>query len=274
MPKYLLILIAFLSGNYVAHAQDLSQDSLAPKPVQTTFFTSEPTLAAADPIELKRLEKNKRNRVFVKSLYVSAPLIAVGVYATLSSKVINKYEIKEERDEHFNRFHTHIDDYLALAPVAVVYGLTALGIKGKHDVWNQTGLFIKSELIMEAMVYPIKRWSHVVRPDGSDNLSFPSGHTAQAFLSAEFLRKEYGSKHPWIAVSGYVMATGVGAMRMLNNKHWLPDVLAGAGIGILSVNLAYLTHQNKWPFWKKKMNVMPTYSGNSVGLYMNYQLGK
>ena len=48
---------------------------------------------------------------------------------------------------------------------------------------------------------------------------------------------------------------------MLNNKHWLPDVLAGAGIGILSVNLADLTHQNKWPFWKKKMNVMPTYSG-------------
>jgi membrane-associated phospholipid phosphatase len=37
----------------------------------------------------------------------------------------------------------------------------------------------------------------------------------------------------------YTIATGVGVMRVLNNKHWASDVLAGAGFGILSTELTY-----------------------------------
>ena len=45
---------------------------------------------------------------------------------------------------------------------------------------------------------------------------------------------------PWISVGGYVVATTVGVSRILNNRHWISDVLAGAGIGILSVEFGYL----------------------------------
>lgn len=35
------------------------------------------------------------------------------------------------------------------------------------------------------------------------------------------------------------MATATGIMRVLNNRHWVSDVLSGAGIGILSGEIAY-----------------------------------
>ena len=69
--------------------------------------------------------------------------------------------------------------------------------------------------------------------------SFPSGHTFTAFTGAEILRREYGEEYPWIAVAGYAVAVTVAAMRVYNNRHWLGDVCAGAGLGILSVTLAY-----------------------------------
>ena len=78
-----------------------------------------------------------------------------------------------------------------------------------------------------------------MRPDGSDNHSFPSGHTATAFMTATMLNKEYGYKSPWIGVGAYSVATATGLMRMANNKHWLSDVLVGAGIGIMATEFGY-----------------------------------
>lgn len=78
-----------------------------------------------------------------------------------------------------------------------------------------------------------------MRPDGSNDHSFPSGHTATAFMTATMLTKEYGHKSPWIGIGVYLMATATGLMRMANNKHWLSDVLTGAGIGILSTEMGY-----------------------------------
>lgn len=77
-------------------------------------------------------------------------------------------------------------------------------------------------------------------------MSFPSGHTADAFVAAAILHQEFKKISPWIGISGYAVAATVGVCRMLNNKHWQSDVLTGAGIGILSVHLAYLTHLNRF----------------------------
>ena len=60
-------------------------------------------------------------------------------------------------------------------------------------------------------------------------------------MGAEILRREFGKEYPWIAVAGYAVATLVGLMRISNNRHWAGDVLAGAGLGILSVSLVYWT---------------------------------
>ena len=57
---------------------------------------------------------------------------------------------------------------------------------------------------------------------------------------------EYGEQHKWVPYAAYGVATTVGVMRMANNKHYISDVLFGAGLGILSMKAAYWTHQYKW----------------------------
>ncbi|HAO64286.1 MAG TPA: phosphatidic acid phosphatase, partial [Porphyromonadaceae bacterium] len=61
-----------------------------------------------------------------------------------------------------------------------------------------------------------------------------------AFVAATILHKEYGmTRSPWFSVGGYALATATGVMRVLNNRHWISDVMAGAGIGIISTELGY-----------------------------------
>ena len=92
---------------------------------------------------------------------------------------------------------------------------------------------------MGTIVLTMKSLAGVLRPDGSDFLSFPSGHTATAFTAATLLYKEYGFKTPLAGIATFLPAVVTGFTRQLNNRHWLSDVLAGAIIGIMMVELAY-----------------------------------
>ncbi|GET33881.1 hypothetical protein PbJCM13498_27440 [Prolixibacter bellariivorans] len=204
---------------------------------------------------LQQESGNKTCPVFVRKAILPAGLIAAGLItmAVPSHTALSKYTIHETMHGWNPDFHTTADNYLQFAPAVVTLGLGAAGVKGRNDLLNQSLILAKAELLMSMVVYGIKHVSRVERPYGGVFTSFPSGHTAQAFLSATFLAKEYGHISPWISVGGYVTATGVGVLRMMNNKHWISDVLAGAGIGILSVEFVYLTHQHRWG---KKSNLV------------------
>jgi membrane-associated phospholipid phosphatase len=69
------------------------------------------------------------------------------------------------------------------------------------------------------------------RPDGSDNRSFPSGHTSSSFAAAATLTNRYGWK---VGLPAHALAAFVGASRIEAEKHDVVDVLAGAAIGSLS----------------------------------------
>ena len=92
---------------------------------------------------------------------------------------------------------------------------------------------------MTILVYGVKYSLCRLRPDQSAYNSFPSGHAAKAFMAATMLHKEYEGRSPWISIGGYGLASLTGVSRVLNNKHWLTDVVAGAAIGIGSVHLGY-----------------------------------
>lgn len=197
---------------------------------------------------------------------VKAPLVltAIGLYSMTDNEFLSREEVFEERNEYIPTFRHHADDYLQYAPIAAVYGLNALGIKGKTDFANRTAILIKAEIILVAITFPLKKITAVPRPDSGQPTSFPSGHTAQAFAAATFMAKEYGHKSIWYSIGAYSVATGVGMMRMMNNRHWVSDVLVGAGVGILSTNLAYLTHQYKWGKKRKHSTlIIPTYDGKT-----------
>jgi len=187
-----------------------------------------------------------RTSFAIRQLNVPVTLSLMGILANGNGSESFKKEIVEERNEYIRSFHTHIDNYLQYAPFAVAYGLDAAGIRSKTDIVNRTVIMIKGELLMVSAVNLLKNATHQLRPDGSGYNSFPSGHTAQAFAAATFLNEEYKDRLPWMPYAAYGLASSVGLMRMANNRHYVSDVLLGAGLGILSMKVAYWTHQYKW----------------------------
>lgn len=176
----------------------------------------------------------------VKTYIIPGTLIGYG-FAALGSRPLKSF------DEHLktiiwddNPHHTvKIDNYLQFAPAFSVYVLNMSGIRGEHNLIDRTAVYVLSNLLLNVSVSSLKDISHKQRPDGSDHLSFPSGHTAEAFVSAEFMRLEYRHVSVWYGVAGYLIAGAVGYLRMYNNKHYFSEVVTGAGLGIASTDLSY-----------------------------------
>ena len=137
-------------------------------------------------------------------------------------------------------FHSEIDNYTQFSGIALTMGLKMAGVEGRSSWPRLFASSLASYAVMAAFVNGIKYTASELRPDGSTYNSWPSGHTATAFAGATILHKEYGlTRSPWYSIAGYTVATATGVMRVLNNRHWVSDVLSGAGIGILSTELAY-----------------------------------
>ncbi len=131
------------------------------------------------------------------------------------------------------------DDYFQYVPMVAVYGLNLAGVKGKHNLKDRTILLAMSYATMGIVVNAMKYTIREPRPNSGSRNSFPSGHTATAFMGAEFLYKEYKDVSPWIGYAGYALAAATGYLRIYNNRHYFNDVIAGACIGVLSTKFAY-----------------------------------
>ena len=205
------------------------------------FFTSLNFAQQKDSIKIE----NQRFGFQYKKLYVPAGLMISGIIADGRGKESLKNEIVEERNEHIFGFENHLDDYAQFFPFVAIYGFEIAGMKPRTDYKNRTAILVKGQLVNLGLVYILKKSLKETRPDGTA-YSFPSGHTANVFAGATMLAIEYGEHHKWVPYAAYGVATTVGAMRMINNKHYISDVLFGAGLGILSMKAAYWTHQYKW----------------------------
>jgi membrane-associated phospholipid phosphatase len=91
------------------------------------------------------------------------------------------------------------------------------------------GDLVRAQFVSQVLVQGVKFSTRRERPDGSNNHSFPSGHTASAFATATVLERHFGKK---AAIAGYSFATYVAVSRMSANKHHLSDVIMGAAVGI------------------------------------------
>lgn len=210
-------------------------------------------------------------KISYKELIIPSVLIGYGVIGIESDALKNlNTEIKEEVNENIDHKIT-IDDFTQYLPAASVYGLNVMGIKGKSNFKDRTLILATSYLLVAATTLPLKSITQIQRPDGSSYNSFPSGHTATAFAGAEFLWQEYKDVSIWYGVSGYIVATGTGFFRMYNDRHWLTDVAAGAGIGILCTKTAYWLYPKLQKLLFKKetkaaVMVAPFYNGKQTGI--------
>jgi membrane-associated phospholipid phosphatase len=175
---------------------------------------------------------------------VAAPvvLIGYGLSSIDNHGLYSSWHAQRDITAAFPGFHSHVDDYLAFSPAALAVGLKLGGIQTQHTWVDGFILYALSFALSEGLTEGLKYTVQKQRPDNSDFLSFPSGHTSFAFQGAEFLHQEYIDQSGWYSAAGYSLAAATGAMRMLNNKHWLSDVCVGAGIGILSTKLIYLVY--------------------------------
>lgn len=156
-----------------------------------------------------------------------------------------------------NKTITTSGDILATAlPASALISTFIWNDDDSKPIWQFAKSFGSALIIEESL-------KHIVlkpRPDGSDNYSFPSGHTTSAFSGASFIQKRYGWKY---GIPAYALASYVGYTRIQAKKHDGWDVLAGATIGI---GTSYLFTKS----YKKPLDISIQKVDNGYLLNFNY----
>ncbi len=190
----------------------------------------------------------------------------------ISGSILSECDIKYQWQHKFPRTDTSIDDGLWTVPSVAMYLFDFYGYESEND-W-----FDKSKYLGIAMcanyitINTLKYLVNETRPDSSNNYSFPSAHTSLAFVSATTLFHEYKDINPYIAYGGFLFAGATAYLRITNNKHFVSDVLAGAGIGILVTNMVYHFRPlaNWRPFDNKDISMHCYCSGSSLEMVLHF----
>ncbi|QVJ80338.1 PAP2 superfamily protein [Prevotella sp. khp1] len=255
---FFVLLMMFAMGN-VAKAADLDIN-LEPLKLQTPVMEMKldcqaapdyrpelelpmsPLMGSSEKYQLTWMRTNpgvKPYKVMDDLTFAGIPLFVAGIIAKGEKKSFRQ-NTGDNRHTLVTDFKTEIDNYTQFFGPVMATGLKIAGVEGRSDWGRYLASTAMSYGFMALFVNSIKYTAKEMRPDGSTRNSWPSGHTATAFVGATILHKEYGlTRSPWYSVAGYGVATATGVMRVLNNRHWVSDVLSGAGVGIMSGELAY-----------------------------------
>ena len=183
-----------------------------------------------------------------RQLIAPAVLIGLGTWG-LAEGSPTKLLGEKARDDMNRGWNTcKIDNGLQYVPSAVHALLGLTGVKSKHNFRDRLIASATANVLMVGVTRSVKHFVNEQRPDSDGDKSFFSGHTATAFVGAEMMRIEYGWGY---GSAAYALATGVAFMRVYNKRHWVGDVLAGAGVGILCADAGY------WmlPVWKRLFRI-------------------
>lgn len=249
--KTIFCVVALLIGNFTfgqfEKSYSLDDDAVLFASQRPSLLTSSKSFSdfqdAENFMQLKSLDTvdfsmPERNSFFESEAFRIGlpPLI---FFTASAASWGSRTKFRELRNRYLPTFKNEFDDHLQYAPAVAVYALKLSGVKGRNNIGRATISYATSAAIMALLVNGIKYTAKVERPDNSSNNSYPSGHTSNAFMNATFLHKEYGYINPSYSIAGYSMSTFTAVGRELNNRHWISDVLAGMGIGILSTELGY-----------------------------------
>lgn len=208
-------------------SSSLASTSLTPVHRRSSLVSLRSRLAPLKTDSLIPLQDCHPSQPLLGSALRTLPMLAIG-----TSYCLYNEPIRSLRNAHTPQFRHQYDDYLQFAPLVTMLGMKACSIEGSSTNHKQ---FVLGNAIaygsMLGLVHLGKQITGVLRPDGSAHNSFPSGHTAMAFTSATLLHAEYGGRYPWLSALSYATATAVGVGRILNNRHWIGDVAAGAALG-------------------------------------------
>lgn len=221
------------------------------------------------------LEGQNTDSISSKVIYKKAivPAVAFGIGFLINGSQFEQNLQVDLRNKVGNDFESKIDDYTQYAPIAQMYIADLMGVKSKNHWFDQSKNLFISNLITAGITHGLKNLMNKTRPDGSD-YSFPSGHTAIAFTNAAVVYNEFHQTSTVMAYSAYAFAVTTGTYRVLNNKHWVSDVLVAAGIGILVTDLVYYFEplKNFNPFINSEnISFIPQIAEDNYGFYLSYK---
>ena len=254
----LILLVLLLTGRPL-----YAQEDSVPVPTDSTAqqtVTLDTVSVARAPVYMLDDERFRWQQIVAPTV-----LMGIGTFGLCSKwyqKRINLPVQKGAEDIRAGRY-LHFDDYIQYAPAVMYFGVGFIPRQGERTAGERALVLATSSATVAILVNTLKYTVREKRPDSDKRNSFPSGHTATAFMGAELVRHEYG---PLWGLGAYGIATATAVMRIYNNRHWTNDVLAGAAIGILSANVGYwllpverrlfhLEHR------QKKWVAVPWYSG-------------
>lgn len=145
-----------------------------------------------------------------------------------------------------------------LAGALFAFGRASNDTRFRGATYDVAQAFLVNALYTTVLKEAVSR----TRPDGSDNLSFPSGHTSNAFAWATVASHHYGPK---VGVPAYAVAGLVGASRLESNVHHLSDVVAGAALGVI-VGRSVVRENGEPVRRKTRFSVVPMSDPSGTGL--------
>lgn len=213
----LLLCLCFAAQARAAGCDSLAADTLAPVP-------------AASCCDF---------RLRPRDIIIPAAVVGFSAFTARNGWLRKKRDVIQDALSPRRGIRTTVDDYLQYVPSATVLALNAFyDRQGTRRFVDRMGVHLVAFATMTALTQGLKYTVRERRPDSGARNSFPSGHTATAFMGAELLRIEYADISPWIGYAGYAVAVTTAYLRIYNNRHYLNDVLAGAAIGIFSSRFA------------------------------------
>ena len=218
-----------------------------------TFYSSFVSAQKSSNSDKASYTQEQNDRPYLKpaGLIVPGALLVYGGLKPLVNGIPKLDDrIWNHMHNYYPDFHTNAADYLMWVPSASVYAMDAFHVKTQHTFKEHLILDVGSVLVTGALGFGMRKISEHISVYNTHDTRFPSGHAANAFRGAEIVHQELKYSHPVWSYSGYVVATAVGLLRIYNKNHLLSEVLAGAGLGMLSTKLTY------WIFGhvKEKMN--------------------
>jgi len=248
LHKYFTIIILLFFSLILKGQEIVSVDSDS---LDQNFSVSETLIQSDTIVETSRsaITYNSEYRFSPKQLVAPVLLIGVGAWGLADKGPIQWLEDKGFEDLNPNCHTTKVDEYIQYVPTATHLLLGFIpGTHPRHNFRDRFLASVTANIFMATLTNSVKYTVRERRPDSSKENSFFSGHTATAFTGAELMRIEYGWKY---GAAAYAVAATTGFLRVYNKRHWVGDVLAGAGVGILCADAGY------WmlPVWKRLFKI-------------------
>ncbi len=270
-----MVLVVLSVGDAVCKTKNYAINNAEKKATTQIYdrYAVNPILRKNGKVDWWEMNQTYSTRFRAEQLVVPVSLVGLGVLGIGENSPMRgiNLAIRNGLNEASGGVKLRFDDYVQYVPVAFYLTLDFMGLKAKHSFGERVAVAAVTYIAVTALSQGLKYTVREPRPDTGTRNSFPSGHTMTAFAGAELVRSEYG----WgVGMGAYALATTVGFMRMYNGRHWFNDVLAGAGLGILSARIGYWMlplnrHIFRIPRKGQAMVASPVYYANTKAVGMS-----